>query len=112
MLVAFFYSNYGLLVSHLQAYLQAVLDVLTLLFNRVDLPTNVNKVVGIVFQKYHMAGGHPESAYEIQMTGVGTFYRGGKHKQVRFPECVVDLATGALAEHCQTQHGIYRWGHW
>ena len=47
-LVAFFYSDNGLLASPRPARLQAHLEVLTGLFDRVVLHTNIKKTVGMV----------------------------------------------------------------
>ena len=63
-LEAFFYADDGILASPRSARLQATLDVLTGLFDRVGLQTNVKKTVGIVFQPCRMAGVHSEAAYE------------------------------------------------
>ena len=49
-LVELFYTNNGLIASPSLARIQAALDVLTGLFNRLGLQTNVNKMVGMVCQ--------------------------------------------------------------
>ena len=69
-LSVFFYANNRLLASTLPACLQAALGVFTDMIYSVGLPTNVNKMVGVVFQPCCMAGGHLEAAYEIIMTGL------------------------------------------
>ena len=56
-MTALFYANDGLLASPRTDLLRAVPDVLTGLFDRVDLQTNVYKTVGMVFQTYYIVGG-------------------------------------------------------
>ena len=58
----FFYVDYGLLDSHCPALLQAALYVLAGLFNCLDLQTNINKTVGMVFQPFQILDGHSEAA--------------------------------------------------
>ena len=48
-MATFFYANDGLLVFPRPARIQAALDVMTGLFDRVGLQTNVDKTVGIVY---------------------------------------------------------------
>ena len=62
-LVAFLYTNDGLIASPSPNRLQAVLDVLTGLSVRVGLQTNVDKTVGMVYQPCYIIGGHSEAEY-------------------------------------------------
>ena len=68
---AFFYEDNGILASLQLSRLHSALDVLTGLFGRVILQNNFKNMVGIVCQHYLMDGGHLESAYRRQVTGVG-----------------------------------------
>ena len=49
-LAAFFYYNDRLINSLRPAQIQPALEVLTRLFDRVDLQTNIENMVGMVFQ--------------------------------------------------------------
>ena len=71
-----FYANDGLLALPQTDHLQSALDVLTGLFGRYGLHTNVNKMVGIVFETYDMAIGNSETAYDRIMMEVGPFFFG------------------------------------
>ena len=52
-----FYTNDGLLASPGPARIQAALDVLTVLLDRVGLLTNVKKMVGMVCQTCYIVIG-------------------------------------------------------
>ena len=62
-LVAFFYTDDGLLASPRPACLQATLGVLTGLFDRFGLQTNINKTAGMVCQPYWTSGVQSYEAY-------------------------------------------------
>ena len=57
------------------ARLQMELDVMTGLFNRVVLCTNANKMVGLFYHPFRMAGGKLEASYTRKITGVGTYFQ-------------------------------------
>ena len=100
-----FYANDGLLALPQTAQLQAALDVLTGLFDRYGLHTNVNKMVGIVFETYHMASGNSETAYDRIMMEVGPFFWERQQERVFCPDCAAYLAVGFLAAHHQYHCG-------
>ena len=56
-------------------HLQAVLDILVRLFDRVGLQTDMNKMVGMVYQMCQTSSGHSEDMYKRHMTEVGILYR-------------------------------------
>ena len=70
-LEALFQSNDILLALPRPDLIQAALDVLTGLFVRVILQTNVKKV-GVACHPCYIFGGHLEAAYTRHMTGVGS----------------------------------------
>ena len=49
---------------------------MTGLFDMYGLHTNVNKMVGIVFETYDMASGNSETAYDRIIMEVGPFFLG------------------------------------
>ena len=68
---AFLYTGDGIIASPRPYRFQVILDVLTVIFDRIGLNTNANKMVGMVYQPCHMSGKHLEAAYEIHIMGVG-----------------------------------------
>ena len=70
-------------------------NVLTDIFDRVGLHTNVGTPGGIL-----------ESAYTQHGAGVGPSYRERLRWRIQCLECGVELATGSLMEHCQGKHGV------
>ena len=70
-------------------------NVLTNIFDRVGLHTNVGTPGGIL-----------ESAYTQHGTGVGPSYRERLRWRIQYPECRVELAAGSLMENCQGKHGV------
>ena len=100
-LVAFFYTDDGLLASPRPACLQATLGVLTGLFDRFGLQTNINKTAGMVCQPYHMTDGNSEAAYARKMMGVGPSFWGRQRERERVCclECAAELTAGSLAAH-------------
>ena len=86
LLAVLFYTGDGILTSPRPAHLQDALDVLTEMFDRVGLQTNVNKTVGMVCQTCYMAGGHSGAAYGRRMMEVGTSFWERQREWVRCPE--------------------------
>ena len=64
-LAYFFYTDDKILASPQTDHLEAVLDILTGLFDRVGLRTNINKMVVMVCQPCRMAGVHLGAVYKI-----------------------------------------------
>ena len=82
---------------------QAALDVLTGLFDRVGLHTNMNKKVGMVCQPYYIVNRQSEAACTHHITGLGRSFWERQKDRVRFPECEVELSAGSLSAHYQAQ---------
>ena len=55
--------------------LQATLDVLTGLFDRVGLCSNFNKIFGIVCQTFLISSKHLEEVYQVRVKGVGPSFQ-------------------------------------
>ena len=81
------------------------MDILTGLFDRVFVYTNLNKIVGMVCQPFYNFGGHLEAAYTRRIAGVGPYFWERHQERVWCPECKVELAEGLLTAHQQDQHG-------
>ena len=81
-LADFLYANHELLASPQLDQLQAVLDVLPVLLDRVVLHTNINKTLGMVYHPCRMAGRHSEAVYASQMIGVGPLYKEQQRNRV------------------------------
>ena len=69
-----FYVDSGILTSSHLTRLEEVLDILTVLFDRVGLQTNMEKMVGMVWQLYRTAGSQYEEAHTWRVTGKGLKY--------------------------------------
>ena len=67
----FFYTDGNLLASPRPACIQVVMDVLTVLFDRVCLQTNVENTFGVVCQPCYIVGRKSETSYMRRMTAVG-----------------------------------------
>ena len=48
-MAAFFYTDGGIIAPPRPSWIQVVMDVLTVLFDRVGLQTNLDKTVGMMF---------------------------------------------------------------
>ena len=70
----FFYADDRPLTLPRLSRLQVASYVLTGLFYRVGLHTNINKIVGMVCQPCHIVGVHLEMAYMRRITGVGPYF--------------------------------------
>ena len=70
-LAKYFYADDGFLASTRATRLQRVFNVLTELFDRVGLRTNVGKTVSMACQPCCAIGGHSSEAYGLRMTGWG-----------------------------------------
>ena len=62
-LASLFYADDSLFASPRLARIQAALDVLMGIFDRVGLQTNIYKMVIMVFHPCYIVGGHLETAY-------------------------------------------------
>ena len=73
-LVAYFYTNNGLVTSTQLERLQRVFDVLARIFERFDLQTNASKMVSMACQTCHTPGQISSKAYKQQMIGMGPIF--------------------------------------
>ena len=64
-----FYVGDGLLALPRPSWIQAALDVLIVIFYRVDLQTNANTLVGMVCHPCNIVGGYSEVAYTWRHSG-------------------------------------------
>ena len=108
-LVAYLYAGNGLVASPLPERLQRSFEVLTDLFDRVGLPMNVQNMVIVECQHYHILDILSEAAYEELLTGIGPLYLERLRCWVQCPECGVYLAVGYLMVHRQSQNRVGRW---
>ena len=84
-LVAYFYTDEGLVALTQPERLQRAVDVLTGLFDRVGLRTNTEKTVGVVCQTYHAPGGMLEASYARRVTRKGPKFRERQRMRVECP---------------------------
>ena len=103
-MVAVFYANDGIITLPKPARTQLALNVLTGLFDRVGLQTNVSNMVGMVCQPCYIFGIHLEAAYTRRMMGVCPYFWEWQRERFRCPECELELTAGSLAAHHQAQH--------
>ena len=75
-------------------WLQTEFVMLTGIFDRVRLKTNVRKTGGMVCHPYRASGVLAEKAYTRRMTGAGRSYTERQQEQFSCPECGEDLARG------------------
>ena len=80
--------------------------ILTDLFGRSGMRTNVVNMVSMACQPYRAIGGHSAEAYGFRIMGEGITYCERLRQRVLYPECDMDLVTGSLETHCQVQHGL------
>ena len=66
-------------------------NVLTDLFDRVSLHTNVQKTVIMAFRPFYNLCGFPEQAYTQRVTGVGPLYQDNMRQRIQFPNCGVEV---------------------
>ena len=105
--LAAFYADDGLVQSRDPARLQASLDTLVSLFERVGLRTNVLKTKTMVCIPGRIRTCQSQETYTERMEGHAEV---GKWKALRVgcDVCGEDLAASSLRSHLETQHGIYR----
>ena len=72
---AIFYADGGMVASTDLGWLQTVFDILTGLFARVGLKTNVYKTVGVVCHPCRVVRVRSDESYTLVMTGVGKIYK-------------------------------------
>ena len=98
-LAEFFYIDGGLLAFTRRAQIRAALDVLTGLFDRVDLQNNVNKKARMVSQTCKIVGGHFDVAYMQRMKVASPSFWERQQERVHCLEYDMELVAGLLAFH-------------
>ena len=71
----FLYSDNVMVASTNPVWLQTVFEMLMGIFERVGLQTNIQKTVGIVFQRCRAVGVRADEAYKHRMMGEGQVYQ-------------------------------------
>ena len=107
-LAMYFYSNDGLVPSTNTESPQRAFDVLTGLFNQVDLGANTRKTVSMACHPFHAPRRMYLAAYERRTTGMRTTFLERQRSRVACPEYGVEVAAGSLLTHHQRQHGVGR----
>ena len=103
--IAIFYSNDGLIASRNPETLQKAIDLLTGLFDRVGLQTNIRKTEVIIFMPGNIWIFLTDMAYRPRMA---KDFRGeGKRRKVDCSECCKKLVVGSLAGHLAKKHDVY-----
>ena len=99
----YFYADSGLVTSTQTERLLRAFNLLTCLFDRVGLSTNMWKMVIIYCQTFHKPGKILVEAYERQMMGTGPTFQERQGIRVECPECGFEVAAGSLMMHRQIQ---------
>ena len=100
-----FYADDGYLGSTDREWLQAALDALIPLFERVGLKTNVAKTKSMVCFPGTIRHACLAVAYKRRMDGVGPSYRARKRQRLSCDICGKEMAANSLMKHMQMQHG-------
>ena len=102
---ALFYADDGMVASSETCWIQGTFNTLVRMFDRVDLWTNIRKIVSMVCRPFQEAGNQSEAAHGRRITGEGPTYRELQKGRVHCRECREDMAAVSLASHMMTQHG-------
>jgi hypothetical protein len=103
-LFACFYADDGLLAARDPEHLELAFDILTSLFDRVGLKTNTLKTEAMTFLPGRIRRGLSDEAYLVRMDPEAR--AAAAARKVRCELCQVELATGSLASHLETQHDV------
>ena len=98
-LVAYFYSDNGIVDSTQLERLHQVLEVPKGLFDQVVPGKNKRKAVSMAYQPCHTPGRMLVEAYEVQTTGMGPNFWERQRSRLECLECVVEVAVGSLLTH-------------
>ena len=83
---------------------------LTGLFDRVGLRTNVQKTVGMVCRPCQAAGVRSNKSYTWRMIGEGRSFKERQRERVICPKCRKDMEKGSMVTYRQTHHGMAKGG--
>ena len=86
--------------------MQGVFDTLNGFWGSMGLQKNTGKTLGMLCLTCCTVGTQSEAPYEWRITGEGLPYRSHQWLWFQRPEYGADLATGLLAVHHQSQHGV------
>ena len=101
-----FYADDGLVAARDHEWLQHAIDVLSGLFERVGLRTNINKTKCMSCMPGHISDRMSTAAYKRRMEGTGLSHRERQRRRVECSECGVELAASSLQHHRRTIHGL------
>ena len=94
-------NKHQLIRSNNKEWLQWAFDVLTVLFKRVGLKTNVKKTKAMTCQPANITDHVSDCAHSRGMTGQGQTCQERKRRRVVCPECNAPLAEASLKSHVQ-----------
>ena len=100
-----FHADDGMVALLNQQWLQGDFSTLVGLFDRVNLRTNVKKIVGMICHPCQATGTQSENAYGRRMMGEGPSYQERQMGRVQCKECGEEMALGFPAGHMQTNYG-------
>ena len=104
---ALFYADDGYIASTDDELLQRSMDILTGLFDRVGLRTNVGKTKVMTCIDSKIRVRDKEEVYYNRRCGFYT-ERDWNRRRVECDICGQDLSANSLASHLETQHGVFR----
>ena len=108
--MAYLYVNDGLIVLTQPEKIKSEFDVLTCLFDRVGLRMNTKKMVSMSFQPCYDPGQMSSEAYKRRTTRTGPTFQYQQRRKVYFPDCGLEVASGLLLTHLQSQNGVGQGG--
>jgi hypothetical protein len=106
LLMACFYADDGLVMSQDPAMLQRAFDILTGIFDRVGLRTNIKKTEVMAFVPGRVRKCLSADAYWARMDA--DFREGYKGGTTECEICGKELTEGSMRGHLESQHGIFR----
>ena len=101
---AFFYVEDGLVACNNLVWLHWLFYVITVLFKRVGLWTNMAKMAAMVCHTGPIADRHSTPTYGMSMAGEGNSYWLRQRRWVICMEYGADLVNASLAAHMETWH--------
>ena len=105
-----FYADDEMVASTDSGWLQSAFDMLTGIFDRVCLRTNIRKTVGMVCRPFWEAVVQADDAYTRRMTVEGRISKERQRERLIYPEFGKDTAKGSLVTYRQTHHDVAKGG--
>ena len=87
-------------------WLQGAVDLLTELFARMGLQTNISKTKMMSCTPGYIRTTVSDAAYRRHTGEGGDTHRAQQRRRVTCSECGKDLAQGSLGMHLRSQHGV------